>query len=90
MSIDEILAFLNKERIRASYSAVTEVLGIPPQSVGQVLGIKRPEASWVVNGKTGRSTGYLPNQMHSELFISSAIIATGDELRQCLRSRRTE
>ena len=90
MSIDKILDCLNSERIRCTYSAVAEVLGVPAQSVGQFLGIPRPEASWVVNARTGRPTGYAGNQMHPELFRTTRVITTGDELRRQLPSGRTE
>lgn len=91
LSIDEILTDLNSERIPCTCSAVAEVLRIPPPSLAnQVFGIKRPETSWVVNAQTGRPTGYSFNQMHPELFRTNYIIATGHELRQCLRSRRGE
>ena len=46
-----ILDALNREKIRATYGAVADVLGIPAGSVGQILGMRRPEASWVVEGR---------------------------------------
>jgi len=43
-TLDEILAFLNDEQVRATYGAVAEVLGVIPRSMGARLGTKRPLA----------------------------------------------
>ena len=60
---ERVLAYLNHEKRRCTYEALGDFLGdIPAQSVGQYLGEKRPEASWVVSKKTGRPTGYTPDQ----------------------------
>jgi hypothetical protein len=82
-----ILDVLNRARIRATYVAVGEVLGIPAQSVGQVLGIMRVEASWVVNAKTTMPTGYARHQLHPDL-LRSGVISSGAQLRQLLRGDR--
>jgi alkylated DNA nucleotide flippase Atl1 len=78
-----ILNVLNREKVRATYGAVGEILGIPAWSVGQALGAKRSEASWVVNARTNMPTDYAPDQLHADLF-RSAVIKTGAQLRQFL------
>ena len=83
-----ILDALNREKIRATYGAVAEVLGVQARSVGQILGHRRPEASWVVNSKDGMPTGYEPHLFHPELFRRSAVIRSGDQLRALLRQLR--
>ena len=52
MVAKEILEFLNRHRVRATYGAVADLLGVLPRGVGAMLGEKRPEASWVVNAQT--------------------------------------
>jgi alkylated DNA nucleotide flippase Atl1 len=79
-----ILDALNREKIRATYGAVGEVLGMPARSVGQVLGARRVEASWVVKAETGIPTNYEPHQRHPELLQNAAIISTGEQLRRLL------
>src|SRR5262249_2632087 len=58
VSLADILQCLNDERIRATYKAVSKVLGVPARSVGGLLGDRRPEASWVVNETSELPTGY--------------------------------
>ena len=82
MTIDRILDCLNRERIRATYGAVGEVIGIPAIGVGAALGKRSQRASWVVNAGTGKPAGYGPDQIHADLRLTSRIIRTGDELRR--------
>jgi alkylated DNA nucleotide flippase Atl1 len=79
-----ILEALNREKIRATYGAVAEVLGIQAWSVGQVLGAPRVEASWVVNAHSGLPTGYKVHQRHPDLMQNAAVIRTGERLRRLL------
>jgi hypothetical protein len=79
-----ILDALNRQKIRATYGAVGEVLGIQARAVRQVLGARRAEASWVVNADTGLPTGYEPHQMHPDLMSNAAVIRTGERLRRLL------
>ena len=84
-TVDQVLDCLNRERIRATYRAVGEVLGIPAQSVGGALGGRRTKrASWVVNAKTGEPTGYAAAERHPELHRTDQIVRTGKELSQLL------
>lgn len=67
MSIEEILAYLNAARIRCTYGSVGEVIGHEPISLGSPLGERRKEASWVVNARTKKPTGYTCAQKHPQL-----------------------
>ena len=89
LTVELILDCLNRERIRATYGAVGEVLGRPAQSVGGVLGGRTGRASWVVNAKTGEPTGYSAEEKHPDLRRTEQIIRTGEELRQLLQGRAT-
>jgi len=79
-SVADVLAFLNDARTRATYGAVASVIGLPAQSVGQALGERRAEASWVVNDQTELPTGYEQTNWHPDLLASSSVIRTGNEL----------
>ena len=83
MTIETILAYLNAVPVRATYGAVGDVLGVRPQVVPRLLGTRRPEASWIVNGSTGEPTGYTPEQVDPRL-AGTHVIRSGDELRRCL------
>jgi hypothetical protein len=77
----EIITFLNDNRVRATYGAVAEILGVIPQSMGARLGPRHIEASWIVSAETGLPTGYSPTEIHPDLRSSSPLIRTGDDLR---------
>ena len=79
-SVTEILQCLNDARKRATYGAVAGVLGVPARKVGALLGTRRPEASWVVNGDTGLPTDYEQADWHPDLLVTSDVIRTGHEL----------
>ena len=81
-----ILDALNREKTRATYGAVAEILGVPARSVGQILGMRRQEASWVVNGDSGQPTDYQPHQLHPELTRRSVIVRSGAQLRLIIAS----
>ena len=83
MTIETILEYLNAVLVRATYGAVGEVLGVRPQVVPRLLGARRPEASWIVNGSTGEPTGYTPDEVDPRL-AGTHVIRSGDELRRCL------
>jgi hypothetical protein len=80
LTLADVLRFLNEARVRATYGAVATVLGVPPRALGALLGDRRPEASWVVNGETGLPTGYEQTEWHPDLLASSAIIRASNEL----------
>ena len=87
MQIEEILRYPNTARVRCTYKAVGEAIGgVPPQCVAPCyLGERRPEASWVVNARTGQPTGYSPAQKHPQLEEKDHIIRSGDELAERIR-----
>ena len=87
-SPDLILDYLNRARVRCTYKAFADVLGVPERSSGRYLGDPRPEASWVVKkaGKHKREPeGYADYNKHPELRQTSYIIETEDDLRRCMR-----
>lgn len=85
-----ILDYLNRARVRCTYAAFADVLGVPRRSAGRHLGDRRPEASWVVSKTTGDPEGYADRNKHLELYRTDYIIETEDELRRCMRSNVTE
>ena len=92
-TLDEILAFLNDEQVRATYGAVAEVLGVIPRSMGARLGTKRPEASWIVSAADGLPTDYSQAETHQDLFRRNEIIGSGSRLAlrvSAWRTRRRE
>lgn len=78
--LQTILTFLNRKHQRATYSAVSEALGLGPQAVGGMLGDRRPEASWVVNSRTLEPSGYTSAEKHAALYEKTHVIMTGLEL----------
>lgn len=84
VDIGSIISCLNKNKVRCTYSAVGDVLGIEAQSVSGLLGERRPEASWVVSREKQEPTGYTDEQKHPELFSNPEVIDNGDELRKLL------
>lgn len=89
-NIDDILHALNKNKIRATYGAIGQALGVPAIAVGRILGSKRPEASWVVSASTGQPSGYSANEIHTDLLAKDKVIKTGSELQSMLETRTTE
>ncbi len=81
-TVEKILQYLNREKVCATYKAVGEVIGVPPQGVSYFLGERRPAASWVVNAKTKQPTGYSEKEKHDEWDNSQKPIKTGDKLRK--------
>jgi hypothetical protein len=79
-SLTEILTFLNDARARATYGAVASVLGVPPRSMADMLGARRPEASWVVNPDTGLPLDYEQADWHPDLLATAHVIRTANEL----------
>ena len=84
-AVEEILDCLNSVETRCTYGAVAGIIGGSAQGVGKKLGHRRPEASWVVNAKTGKPTGYSKSEMHPSLFDNDEIISTTDELKKRMR-----
>ena len=85
---EELIDCLNDAEIRSTYGAIADLLAIHPMSVGGYLGPKRPDASWVVNKKTGRPTGFPDEMVHPNLYKNRRIIGEADELRKTLEAFR--
>ena len=86
MMIEEVLNFLNKHEIRATYEAVGEVMGTNPQSI--LLGDRRSRASWVVSKRTEDPTGYTAEQEHPRLRSKKDVIRSGAVLSRLLARER--
>jgi len=80
MNLIEIVTLLNTHHQRATYGAVGDVVGLPAQSVGQLLGPRNHLNSWVVNARTGLPTGYRKTEMHSALLENDPLLANGEDL----------
>ena len=81
MTAQKILDYLNEAQIRCTYGAFGELTDTHARFVAQRhLVERRPEASWVVNGKTGEPTDYSQDKQHPNLFKNEVIIRTGEEL----------
>ncbi len=79
-ALSEILQFLNHEQVRATESAVAQVLGVPPGALRVKLGTRRPEVSWIVDAKTGLPIDNEQQDWHPDLLAKSDVIRTGNEL----------
>jgi hypothetical protein len=85
-SIDQILAALNAHKIRATYTAVADLMGTQARNVAaEYLGVRRPEASWVVSKSNGLPTDYSENDYHPELQSNSRMIEDSGDLAELVR-----
>ncbi len=82
--LKRILAFLNRKKVRATYGAVGEALGVAARGVGSMLGERRQEASWVVSAATGEPSGYEKVQKHPQLHTKKEILSTGLQLLRAM------
>jgi hypothetical protein len=80
--LEAIIRFLNDNKIRATYGAVAEVLGVVPRSMGARLGPHHQAASWIVNADTGLPSGYSSEHIHPDLTLTSPLIRKGTELAE--------
>lgn len=81
-NIQQVLDFLNRNKLRAAYRDVADILRVPACALSALLGPRRPEASWVVNEETGKPSGYVEAECHPDLRLHDIITDAGD-----LRSR---
>ncbi len=81
-----IVEYLNRARVRATYGAVGEAIGINAQSVGRLLGVRCPRASWVVLKKSGEPSGYMESQKHPDLHHTLEIISSGSDLARRMKA----
>ena len=82
--VERVLAALQHEKVRCTYGALADYIGANPRHISTYLSPKRPEASWVVNKKTGLPTGYEPFQMHPDLQAQEKVIDQGKGIEQLL------
>lgn len=78
----EVLACLERKKMRCTDSAVAGLLGIQPADLGRILGPKRPASSWVVSSSTLRPAGYNPTETHPDLFHNQQVIDSAEDLKQ--------
>ena len=88
VTLEEILALLNAEEIRATYGAVAEALGVPPRALEVRLGARRPEVSWIVSTESGLPNGYDQSEWHAALLSRAEIITSGRTLLLRMSIRR--
>ncbi len=89
LTLEDVIAFLNAARIRATYGAVADVTGGIARGVGARLTAiysRSPEASWVVSSDSGTPTGYEVSEQHPALLSNSEVIISGAELLQRVRT----
>jgi hypothetical protein len=79
-SLNLYVDFLARNKTRATYAAVAGAIGVPPQSLGGLLGDKTHRASWVVSAQTGEPTGYAEHEKDPQLREKAEVIKTSDEL----------
>ncbi len=80
-----IIRYLNEHKVRATYGAVAEALGIHHvRDLIPLLGERRPELSWVVNKRTGMPTRYAEENMHSDFKPSTKLVTDSALLRHMI------
>ncbi len=85
--LEQFVAFLERNEVRATYKAMAEAAGVNPRRVGELLGERCHRASWVV-AKNGHPTGYAESEKHPNLYLKSDVISNGDELIRRMRRER--
>ncbi len=81
--LDDIVERLNRQRQRATYGAVAELVGKNPRSL--VQGVARsPRYSWIVTKATGLPTNYKEAEKHPELKSRPQVISDGQALKRWL------
>lgn len=83
-NLRQVLDFLNRNKLRASYKDVAAFLGLPARALAELLEPHRPEACWVVNEETGKPSGYSEAESDPDLR-SRDIITDEDDLRAKMR-----
>jgi hypothetical protein len=87
-TLAEVIAFLSRERIRATYGAVAGVLGVAPHSIGERLGPRCARVSWIVNAATHQPVDFRPDELAPDLATNPAVIRTPGELRRRIAATR--
>jgi hypothetical protein len=79
-----IVDYLNQNKIRATYDAVTAALAINTQLLMHYLGERAPRMSWILSLKEGKPTGYTEKKVHADLNLTTRLVKDGNVLRQLL------
>lgn len=88
--IERVLDCLNKNKIRATYGAVREYLGLNIRpNWGELLGAKSPYSSWIVRKSDGYPSRYSLEEMHSDLESNPEIITESEKLKELLNETTT-
>jgi hypothetical protein len=88
LSLEDVVDFLDRRQLRATYGAVAAVVGRPATFL--MSGIPRaPRYSWIVNQKTLLPTGYSDEEKHSALTKKSFVFRDERELRSWLARDQT-
>ncbi len=82
--ITVVVDYLNEVKTRCTYKAAAKALGITPQELKKLLGVRRPETSWLVSSGTEEPVGYTDKEKHPELFRTKRIIKSADVLKRTL------
>lgn len=86
-SLEEVVDFLNKRQLRATYGAVADVTG--GNATFLMNHVERgPRYSWIVNQKTLLPTGYSESDYHPALLAKPFVLRTGAELRDWMTRPR--
>ncbi len=81
--IGKVVDQLNALKVRATYGAVAELIGVHPRQIGQMLGDRCSRNSWIVSAQTGMPTGYTDAQIHPDV-PGSHVVRTAGELGRLL------
>ena len=79
-TLEEVIAFLSTQKVRATYGAVAGALGLVERSLGAQLGPRRKEASWIVAKRNGLPTGYSIEERDEALLLNPTVIESVAEL----------
>ena len=83
ITLDGILDTLEQARQRATYGAVSSMLGKTPRTL--MRGRERDRRhSWIVNRNNGLPTGYDETLLHPELAHNEHVIESREELETWL------
>lgn len=89
--IQDILDFLNGAKVRATYGAVANLLGITTDRLIEFLGEPRQETSWIVNKSTGMPgcpPGYPKFPSHPDLKVRDGHIQEAVHLAEAMELYR--
>jgi hypothetical protein len=85
--LEQIVEALSRHEQPATYGAVAGLVGRPPKSL--MVGRPRdPKHSWIVERRTGRPTGYAPEELHPALprsLETKGLITAPEDLEDWLR-----